>query len=95
MALKTFNPTSPGRRGLVLVDKSDLHKGKPEKSLVEGLRKTGGRADNGRITTRFRGGGAKHVPVLVSEDMVGHKFGEFSPTRTFYGHAADKKAKRK
>ena len=39
--------------------------------------------------------GAKHVPVLVSEDMVGHKFGEFSPTRTFYGHAADKKAKRK
>ena len=39
--------------------------------------------------------GAKHVPVLVSEDMVGHKFGEFSPTRNFYGHAADKKAKRK
>ena len=38
--------------------------------------------------------GAKHVPVLVSEDMVGHKFGEFSPTRNFYGHAADKKAKR-
>ena len=39
--------------------------------------------------------GAKHVPVLVSEDMVGHKFGEFSPARNFYGHAADKKAKRK
>jgi small subunit ribosomal protein S19 len=39
--------------------------------------------------------GSKHVPVLVSEDMVGHKFGEFAPTRTFYGHAADKKAKRK
>ena len=39
--------------------------------------------------------GAKHIPVLVSEDMVGHKFGEFSPTRNFYGHAADKKAKRK
>ena len=39
--------------------------------------------------------GQKHVPVLVSEDMVGHKFGEFSPTRSFYGHAADKKAKRK
>ena len=39
--------------------------------------------------------GAKHVPVLVSEDMVGHKLGEFAPTRTFYGHAADKKAKRK
>ena len=39
--------------------------------------------------------GKKHIPVLVSEDMVGHKFGEFSPTRTYFGHAADKKAKRK
>ena len=39
--------------------------------------------------------GQKHVPVSVSEEMVGMKFGEFSPTRTYYGHAADKKAKRK
>jgi small subunit ribosomal protein S19 len=39
--------------------------------------------------------GQKHIPVLVSEDMVGHKFGEFSPTRTYYGHLADKKARRK
>lgn len=39
--------------------------------------------------------GQKHIPVLVSEDMIGHKFGEFAPTRTYYGHAADKKAKRK
>ena len=39
--------------------------------------------------------GRKHVPVLVSEDMVGHKFGEFSPTRNYYGHGVDKKAKRK
>ena len=39
--------------------------------------------------------GNKHVPVSVSEEMVGHKFGEFSPTRTYYGHGADKKAKRK
>jgi small subunit ribosomal protein S19 len=38
--------------------------------------------------------GHKHVPVNVTEDMIGHKFGEFSPTRTFHGHAADKKAKR-
>ena len=38
--------------------------------------------------------GRKFVPVLVSEDMIGHKFGEFAPTRTYYGHAADKKAKR-
>jgi small subunit ribosomal protein S19 len=39
--------------------------------------------------------GQKHIPVLVSEDMIGHKFGEFSPTRTYYGHGADKKAKRR
>jgi small subunit ribosomal protein S19 len=39
--------------------------------------------------------GQKHVPVQVNEDMVGMKLGEFAPTRTFYGHAADKKAKRK
>ncbi len=38
--------------------------------------------------------GKKFLPVLVTENMVGHKFGEFSPTRTFFGHAADKKAKR-
>lgn len=39
--------------------------------------------------------GKKHVPVNVSEEMIGHKFGEFAPTRTYYGHMADKKAKRK
>ena len=38
--------------------------------------------------------GKKHIPVTVSENMVGHKFGEFAPTRTYYGHAADKKSKR-
>ncbi|MFQ5955344.1 MAG: ribosomal protein S19 family protein, partial [Kiloniellales bacterium] len=38
--------------------------------------------------------GHKFIPVLVTEHMVGHKFGEFSPTRTFHGHAADKKARR-
>ncbi len=38
--------------------------------------------------------GQKHVPVMVTEEMVGHKFGEFSPTRTFYGHTSDRKAKR-
>jgi len=39
--------------------------------------------------------GQKFIPVYVSEDMVGHKLGEFAPTRTYWGHAADKKAKRK
>ena len=38
--------------------------------------------------------GQKHIPVMVTENMVGHKFGEFSPTRTFHGHSGDKKAKR-
>jgi small subunit ribosomal protein S19 len=38
--------------------------------------------------------GQKHIPVLVTEEMVGHKFGEFSPTRVFHGHSADRKAKR-
>ena len=61
MALKTFNPTSPGRRQLVLVDKSDLHKGKPVKALTEGLTKNGGRNNYGRITARRIGGGAKRT----------------------------------
>ncbi len=61
MALKTFNPTSPGRRQLVLVDRSDLHKGKPVKILTEGLTKSGGRNNRGRITARRIGGGAKKL----------------------------------
>ncbi|TVQ82791.1 MAG: 30S ribosomal protein S19 [Micavibrio sp.] len=39
--------------------------------------------------------GQKFIPVLVTDEMIGHKFGEFAPTRTYYGHGADKKAKRK
>jgi small subunit ribosomal protein S19 len=39
--------------------------------------------------------GQKHIPVLVTEDMIGHKFGEVAPTRTYYGHAADRKARRR
>ena len=38
--------------------------------------------------------GQKHIPVLVTEEMVGHKFGEFAPSRMFYGHSSDRKAKR-
>ena len=38
--------------------------------------------------------GKKHIPVMVSEEMIGQKFGEYSPTRTYYGHTADKKSKR-
>lgn len=65
MALKTFNPTSPGRRQLVIVDRSGLYKGKPVKSLTEGLSKKGGRNNTGRITARRRGGGHKRTYRLV------------------------------
>ena len=61
MALKTFNPTSPSRRNLVQVDRSELHKGRPEKSLTEGLTKSGGRNNTGRITQRRQGGGHKRL----------------------------------
>jgi large subunit ribosomal protein L2 len=59
MALKTFNPTSPGRRQLVLVDRTGLHKGAPVKALTEGKHSSGGRNNLGRRTARWRGGGAK------------------------------------
>lgn len=59
MALKTYNPTTPGRRGLILVDRSALWKGKPVKTLTTGLASRAGRNNAGRITMRRRGGGAK------------------------------------
>lgn len=65
MGLKSYKPTTPGQRQLVLVDRSDLWKGKPEKSLTEGLRSQGGRNNTGRITVRFRGGGHKRRYRLV------------------------------
>jgi len=65
MALKTYKPTTPGQRQLVLVDRSGLYKGKPLKALTEGKISTGGRNNNGRITTRFRGGGHKKAYRIV------------------------------
>ncbi len=65
MALKTFKPTSPSRRNLVQVDRSALHKGRPEKSLTEGLTKTGGRNNTGRITSRRQGGGHKRLYRMI------------------------------
>jgi large subunit ribosomal protein L2 len=65
MALKTFNPTSAGRRHLIQVDRSGLFKGKPVKSLVEGQSKSGGRGQTGRITSRRKGGGHKQAYRLV------------------------------
>ncbi len=61
MALKTFRPTTASMRGLVQVDKSELWKGRPVKSLTEGLSGTGGRNNKGRITTRHIGGGHKKL----------------------------------
>jgi len=65
MALKTFKPVTPGLRQLVIVDRSELHKGKPVKSLTEGKSSKGGRNNNGRITVRFRGGGHKQTYRIV------------------------------
>ena len=59
MPLKQFNPTSPGQRGLVLLDRSELYKGKPVKKLTKGLTKSGGRNNTGRITSWQKGGGHK------------------------------------
>ena len=59
MALKQYNPITPGQRGLVLIDRSDLYKGKPVKKLTKGLSKSGGRNNTGRITSWQKGGGHK------------------------------------
>jgi len=90
MALKKFKSNTPGQRGLVLVDRSELWKGKPEKSLTEGLRSKGGRNNKGRITARRRGGGHKRRYRMV--DFKRNKFGvegtverlEFDPNRTAF-----------
>ena len=65
MALKTYNPRSPGLRQLVLVDRSGLHKGRPVKKLTEGLTGSGGRNNLGRITARRIGGGAKKLYRII------------------------------
>ncbi len=65
MALKQHRPVTPGRRQLVLVDRSALHRGKPEKALTEGLSSTGGRNNQGRITIWHRGGGHKRRYRLI------------------------------
>jgi large subunit ribosomal protein L2 len=65
MALKTFNPTTPGQRQLVMVDRSTLYKGKPVKALTEGKVSTGGRNNVGRMVVRFRGGGHKKTYRII------------------------------
>jgi large subunit ribosomal protein L2 len=90
MALKKFNPTTPGRRGLVLVDRSALWKGKPERTLTEGLYNKAGRNNNGRITARRRGGGHKRRYRVI--DFKRLRYGveaiverlEYDPNRTAF-----------
>src|SRR5712675_3756520 len=65
MALKKFNPTTPGQRQLVMVDRSALYKGKPVKALTEGKHSSGGRNNTGRMVVRFRGGGHKQSYRIV------------------------------
>src|SRR6478735_10792192 len=65
MALKTFNPTTPSQRHLVIVDRGELWKGKPVKKLTEGLKQKGGRNNTGRTTMRWRGGGHKRRYRIV------------------------------
>ena len=65
MALKQYKPNTPAQRGLVLVDRSELWKGKPVKALTEGLNKSGGRNNKGRITSRRRGGGHKRLYRII------------------------------
>ena len=65
MALKKYKPNTPAMRGLVLVDRSQLWNGRPVKSLTEGLIKSGGRNNKGRVTSRRRGGGHKRLYRVI------------------------------
>jgi large subunit ribosomal protein L2 len=90
MALKHFNPVTSSLRGTVLIDRSELFKGKPVKQLTEGKSHSGGRNNHGRITVRFRGGGHKQSYRLV--DFKRRKFNvpatverlEYDPNRTAF-----------
>lgn len=90
MALKHFNPVTPSLRGTVLIDRKELWKGKPVKTLTEGKNKTGGRNNNGRITSRFIGGGHKQSYRFI--DFKRRKFDmpatverlEYDPNRTAF-----------
>jgi large subunit ribosomal protein L2 len=90
MALKTYNPVTPSQRHLVIVDRAGLHRGPPVKTLTEGKHSSGGRNNNGHITTRFRGGGHKKAYRVI--DFKRRKFDqpatveriEYDPNRTAF-----------
>src|SRR5215510_10155303 len=90
MALKSYNPTTPSQRQLVIVDRASLHRGDPVKTLTEGKHSSGGRNNNGRVTVRFRGGGHKQAYRVI--DFKRRKFDvpatvqrlEYDPNRTAF-----------
>jgi large subunit ribosomal protein L2 len=90
MALKHYNPVTPGQRQLVIVDRSGLYSGKPVKGLTEGLVSKGGRNNSGRITARFQGGGHKRTYRVI--DFKRRKFDvpatverlEYDPNRSAF-----------
>lgn len=91
MALKLYKPTTPSMRQLVLVDRSELYKGKPVKALTEGKSSSGGRNNLGRVTVRFRGGGHKRSLRLVDFKRRSHlglpatvERMEYDPNRTAF-----------
>ncbi|MBP7139391.1 MAG: 50S ribosomal protein L2 [Caldisericia bacterium] len=65
MGIKKVKPTSPGKRNLTYLEKNEITKNEPEKSLIVGLKKKGGRNNQGKITLRFRGGGAKRLLRVI------------------------------
>ena len=90
MALKNYKPVTPSLRGLVLVDRSELHKGRPVKGLTEGKHNSGGRNNHGRTTAAHRGGGHKRRYRTI--DFKRRKFDqvatverlEYDPNRTAF-----------
>jgi len=90
MAVKKNKPTSPGRRFATYADNAEVTKKKPEKSLVEGIKKSGGRNAHGRVTSRHRGGGAKRLYRKIDfkrlKDGIPAKVAsiEYDPNRTAY-----------
>ena len=90
MPMRNFNPVTASLRGTVLIDRSDLWKGKPVKGLTEGKNHTGGRNNHGHITSRFRGGGHKQSYRAI--DFKRRKFGvpaivqrlEYDPNRSAF-----------
>ncbi len=88
MAIKSYNPTTPSRRHMSVIDNANLSKVAPEKSLVKGKKSSGGRNNQGRITTRFRGAGNKRSYRMVdfyrTKENIAAKVAtiEYDPNRT-------------